>query len=119
MIESMNLAQVGVAKVRAGPLWSLLSRTAVVWGRLATSTQAPPLLSLRLDLRQVMRGAHIQPLVSSAIRWVRLRDSTGLRAAAVSWSRARVYARAAYGARRGVVGVGEGLQVDDRHSAVC
>lgn len=52
----MKAIQPVVVKVRTGPVWSLLSRTAVVEGRLATSTQAPPLLSLRLDLRQVGCG---------------------------------------------------------------
>src|SRR5262245_39404134 len=56
-----------VAKVRhasrenasLGPCGSLLSRTATVPGRLATSTQAPPLPALRRALRHVAPSSSI------------------------------------------------------------
>jgi len=65
----MKAVQSVVVKVRTGPVWSLLSRTAVVRGMLATSTQAPPLLSLRLDLRQVGWDVFMVSL------WCRLRSA--------------------------------------------
>src|SRR5260370_3338033 len=72
-------------KMRVGPLpWSLLSRTATMPGRLrATSTQAPPLPLLKVDLCQTARDRSMSTLVPpSPFR-------TGLRhfARSAAWTR--------------------------------